>query len=72
MTVPVSAPALPGTLLTCNEQQLLALFVTRTHAVLGAALDAIWLFGSAARGEFREHESDIDLLVITVKSREVV
>lgn len=40
-------------------------FVAALHAELGEALEAVWLYGSRARGEDTGWGSDIDLMVIT-------
>jgi predicted nucleotidyltransferase len=51
--------------LTADERTLVEAFVDELSARLGGALQAVWLFGSRARGERSTDEwSDVDLLVI--------
>lgn len=46
------------------ERRTLTSFVNRLREELGADLRAIWLYGSRARGERPDSESDVDLMVI--------
>ena len=57
--------SLAETSLSPDERTLLERFAAILRTRLGAELHAIWLFGSRARGEPREHEdSDVDVLVL--------
>jgi predicted nucleotidyltransferase/uncharacterized protein (UPF0332 family) len=59
-------PSLATTTLTEAERTALDRFVATLERDLGDALDAVWLYGSRARGEPRRGEdSDVDLLVVT-------
>lgn len=51
--------------LTDAEGRVLRRVLERLKAELGADLHAVWLYGSRARGEPPEGDSDVDLLVIT-------
>jgi predicted nucleotidyltransferase len=51
--------------LTRAERDALETFVARLTGALGGDLDAIWLYGSRARGERLHDESDIDVIVLT-------
>ena len=48
---------------------MIRLFAARLLDALGDDLDALWLYGSRARGEVHD-ESDIDLLVIAAGGRD--
>lgn len=50
--------------LSTDERTLLERFAARLGDELGDDLDAVWLFGSRARGEGEAPESDVDVLVI--------
>jgi predicted nucleotidyltransferase len=51
--------------LSPDEAALVERFSSKLRESLGGALDAVWLFGSRARGERSAREdSDIDLLVL--------
>ena len=57
--------SLASTSLSADERALVQRFAAVLREGLGAELQALWLFGSRARGEQPDHEdSDIDLLVI--------
>lgn len=58
-----------GTALTEAERAAVERFVERVHGSLGDDLEAIWLYGSKARGDATE-TSDIDLLVLARGGRE--
>src|SRR3954468_18509215 len=58
-------PALADAALDERECELLDRFVSALREQYGDDLDAVWLYGSRARGERPHGESDIDLLVIT-------
>lgn len=60
---------LDGGSLTDVERLLVERFVERLQESLGDDLDAIWLYGSKARGDASE-ESDVDLLVLARGGRE--
>lgn len=47
------------------EREVLERFVAAIQDRYGDELEAVWLFGSRARGERTHDESDIDVLVIT-------
>jgi predicted nucleotidyltransferase len=49
--------------LSTEERQVIERWIERLDAELD--LDAVWLFGSRARGEAGRDDSDVDLLVIT-------
>lgn len=51
--------------LTHPERLALDRFVELLRARLGDDLDAVWLYGSRARGDGSPAESDVDVLVIT-------
>lgn len=58
-------PTLADTSLTAQERVLLERFADVLRARLGDAVEAVWLFGSRARGERPAHEdSDVDVLVL--------
>jgi predicted nucleotidyltransferase len=48
-----------------RERELLGRFVAALAEAYGDDLDAVWLYGSRARGEPPHDESDIDVLVVT-------
>jgi predicted nucleotidyltransferase len=50
--------------LSAQERTLLERFAQELRARLGEDLHAVWLFGSRARGEEPEAESDVDVLVL--------
>lgn len=52
-----------------RERELLDRFVAALRREYGDALDAVWLYGSRARGERPHEESDIDVLVLTREER---
>jgi len=56
--------------LTVPEHRALDRLVASLERELGDHLHAVWLYGSRARGEWRE-ESDIDVLVIASVPREI-
>jgi predicted nucleotidyltransferase len=53
-----------------RERELLDRFVAALQQAYGDDLDAIWLYGSRARGERSHDESDIDVLVVTRSDRD--
>jgi predicted nucleotidyltransferase len=53
-----------------RERELLDRFVAALEAQYGDDLDAVWLYGSRARGERPHDESDIDVLVLTTSERD--
>ena len=56
---------LADTSLSANERALLDQFASELRGRLGNQLDAVWLFGSRARGEPSDGEdSDVDVLVL--------
>lgn len=55
--------------LTETEREVIRRFASRLEEALGDDLQAVWLYGSRARGEAHE-ESDVDLLVIADGGRE--
>ncbi len=48
-----------------RERRVLEQFVELLREELGDDLEAVWLFGSRARGQPLSDDSDVDLLVIT-------
>jgi predicted nucleotidyltransferase len=56
--------ALTQSSLLADEQALIELFVEELEGSLKDELHAVWLFGSRARGEPPEKDSDVDLLVL--------
>jgi type I restriction enzyme R subunit len=60
---------LGDTSLTEAERTTIERFIERTQESLGTDLDAIWLYGSKARGDAKDG-SDIDLLVLARGGRE--
>jgi predicted nucleotidyltransferase len=63
-------PALADVALDEQERELLDRFVAALRVEYGGDLDAVWLYGSRARGEPSHDESDIDVLVITAGERD--
>ena len=57
--------ALADAALDERERELLDRFVGALAEEYGDDLDAVWLYGSRARGERPHDESDIDVLVVT-------
>ena len=57
--------------MTAAEQECLGRYVESLSDTLGDALEEVWLFGSAARGDmwadFWPMRSDVDLLVVTAE-----
>jgi predicted nucleotidyltransferase len=51
--------------LTDAERSAVERFVSLLREQLGEDLDAVWLYGSRARGEQPHDESDIDVIVLT-------
>src|SRR5437870_3305613 len=51
--------------LTPEEREVVGRFVDLLRRRLGSDLEAVWLFGSRARGERVAELSDIDVLVLT-------
>ena len=62
--------ALADAALDEQERELLDRFVAALREEYGRDLDAVWLYGSRARGERAHVESDIDVLVITGSGRD--
>jgi predicted nucleotidyltransferase len=60
--------SLDDTSLTPAERRVLERVVTLLEEELGADLRAIWLYGSRARGEPRQAESDVDLLIVSSRN----
>jgi predicted nucleotidyltransferase len=58
-------PALAEASLTRAEREAVDRFVSLLAESLGSDLEAIWLYGSRARGEEPHEESDIDVIVLT-------
>ena len=58
-------PGLAEATLNDAERTALERFVSLLHESLGDDLEAVWLYGSRARGEQPHEESDIDLIVLT-------
>jgi predicted nucleotidyltransferase len=56
--------SLEHTSLTPAERRVVKRAVTLLEEELGADLRAVWLYGSRARGEPPQPESDVDLLVV--------
>jgi predicted nucleotidyltransferase len=56
--------SLAGASLSVEERALLERFIQRLHLRLGNDLNAVWLFGSRARGEQPGPDSDVDVLVL--------
>jgi predicted nucleotidyltransferase len=55
---------LEDTSLTAVERRVLDRFVRLLREALGDELHSVWLYGSRARGEPPQPESDVDLLVV--------
>ncbi len=64
-TYSVRMDTLARPLLSDVERQVLERFVGALQAELGESLEAVWLYGSRARGEDTGWESDVDLMVVT-------
>ncbi len=62
-------PSLAAASLDASERRVLERFVELLRSELGDDLEAVWLFGSRARGEPLRDDSDVDLLVITRDGR---
>jgi predicted nucleotidyltransferase len=58
-------PTLDQASLSPVERRVLERFVRELQTALGDDLDAVWLYGSRARGERPGEDSDIDLLVVS-------
>lgn len=58
-------PGLAEATLTDAERTALERFVSLLRESLRDDLDAVWLYGSRARGERPHEESDIDVIVLT-------
>ncbi len=56
--------SLAGASLSVEERTLLERFIQRLRLRLGNDLNAVWLFGSRARGEQPGRDSDVDVLVL--------
>jgi predicted nucleotidyltransferase len=56
--------SLAGASLSVEERALLERFIQRLRLHLGNDLNAVWLFGSRARGEQPGRDSDVDVLVL--------
>lgn len=56
--------------LDAHERDVLDRFVAALAREYGDDLDAVWLYGSRARGERSHDESDIDVLVVTRSDRD--
>jgi len=54
-----------GTSLSDVERRTVARFVELLESELGEELRSVWLFGSRARGEPGNADSDVDLMVVT-------
>jgi predicted nucleotidyltransferase len=63
-------PALIDAALDAQERELLDRLISALVEEYAADLDAVWLYGSRARGERPHDESDIDVLVITRSERD--
>lgn len=53
-----------------RERELLDRFVAALEQQYGDDLDAVWLYGSRARGERSHDKSEIDVLVVTRSDRD--
>jgi predicted nucleotidyltransferase len=62
-------PVLADAALDEQERKVLDRFVGALEATYGDGLEAVWLYGSRARGEGPHDESDIDVLVVTRDER---
>ena len=58
-------PALADASLTPRERRALERLVGLLEAEFGPHLQAVWLYGSRARGEPPRDDSDVDLLVVS-------
>src|SRR3954447_13436289 len=63
-------PALADAALDERECELLDRLVSALQEQYGDDLDAVWLYGSRARGGRTHEDSDIDVLVITSNGRD--
>lgn len=63
-------PTLAEAALDERERAVLAALVRELVEEYGDDLDAVWLYGSRARGERTHDESDVDVLVITRSERD--
>lgn len=63
-------PVLADAALDERERELLDRLVAVLEEEYADDLDAVWLYGSRARGERGHDESDIDVLVITRSERD--
>lgn len=54
--------------LTPLERRVVQRFTQRIEGELGDDLQAVWLYGSRARGESPGDESDVDLLVVSSRA----
>lgn len=62
---PQAMSVLAETTLTRAERRALDRFASLLAEALGPDLEAVWLYGSRARGEDPYDESDIDVIVLT-------
>ena len=60
--------ALADTSLSATERRVLDRFVRLLEDEYGDDLRSVWLFGSRARGEQPEPESDVDVLVVATRA----
>jgi len=51
------------------REEKLAEFTRRLHEAAGDNLESVLLYGSAARGEYREHKSDLNILCVLSSAR---
>src|SRR4051794_18928669 len=63
-------PVLADAALDERERELLGRFVAAVEQAYGDDMDAVWLYGSRARGRRPHDESDIDVLVVTRSDRD--
>jgi predicted nucleotidyltransferase len=64
LSVSAQLDAAAGATLSEAERRTVRRFVTLLREALGPRLQAVWLYGSRARGEAPGPDSDVDLLVI--------
>jgi predicted nucleotidyltransferase len=62
--------ALADAALDAPEREVLDRLVSALVDQYGDDLDAVWLYGSRARGERAHDESDVDVLVVTRSERD--
>jgi predicted nucleotidyltransferase len=62
-------PALAAASLTDTERRVLERLVGLLQKEFGSDLSAVWLYGSRARGEQPDPESDVDVLVVVRDER---